>query len=77
MDEAGEFAERYRSEGLPTVQRWRVVLVGAPDEDAARALADRIRSEAPTGSKVGVAASMREAEDDLPNPFAFLGGLAG
>jgi hypothetical protein len=77
MDEAGEFAERYRSEGLPTVQRWRVVLVGAPNEDTARTLADRIRTEAPAGSKVGVAASMREAEDDLPKPFAFLGGLAG
>jgi len=77
IDEAGEFADRYRVEGLPTVQRWRVVLVGAPDEDAARALADRIRSEAPAGSKVGVAASMREAEDDMPRPFAFLGGLAG
>ncbi|TMK56969.1 MAG: hypothetical protein E6G51_07140 [Actinobacteria bacterium] len=77
MDEAGEFADRYRSEGLPTVQRWRVVLVGAADEDAARALADRIRAEAPAGSKVGVAASLREAEDDLPRPFAFLGGLGG
>ncbi|HWO47138.1 MAG TPA: hypothetical protein VNM41_03675 [Solirubrobacterales bacterium] len=75
--EADEFADRLRSEGLPTVRRWRVVLVGAADEDTAEALAERIRGEVPAGSKVAVAGSLQEAEDDVPGPFAFLGGLAG
>jgi hypothetical protein len=76
-DEADSFADRLRSEGLPTVRRWRVVLVGAADEDAAEALAERIRGEVPVGTKVAVAGSLHEAEDDVPRPFAFLGGLAG
>lgn len=74
-DEAGEFAERLRAEGLPTVHRWRHVLVGAADEDTANALAERIRAEAPTGSEVVVEATLKETQDDLLNPFAFLGGL--
>jgi hypothetical protein len=74
-DEAGEFADRLRAEGLPTVHRWRHVLVGAADEDAANALAERIRGEAPTGSEVAVEATLEETQDDIHNPFAFLGGL--
>lgn len=74
-DEAGEFAERLRAEGLQTVHRWRHVLVGAADEDAAKALAERIRAEAPAGSEVAVEATLKETQDDIYNPFAFLGGL--
>lgn len=74
-DEAGEFAERLRAEGLQTVHRWRHILVGAADEDAAKALAERIRAEAPAGSEVAVEATLQEAQDDMLNPFAFLGGL--
>ena len=77
-DDAETFAERLRDEGLPTVHRWKYVLVGAADEDAAKVLAERIRSQAPTGSKVAVEATWKEMADDLPpNPFAFLGGLGG
>jgi hypothetical protein len=76
-DEADRFAERLRSEGLPTVHRAHYVLVGAADEDSARELADRVRSEAPAGSQVAVQGTFKEIADDLPNPFAFLGGLAG
>jgi hypothetical protein len=75
--EAGEFAERLRAEGLQTVHRWRHVLVGAADEDAAKALAERIRAEAPPGSEVVVEATLKEIADDIRNPFAFLGGLGG
>ncbi len=74
--EAEEFADRLRDEGLPTVQRWRYVLIGAGDEDVANSLAERIRDEAPAGSQVVAQATWREARDDLPHPFAFLGGLA-
>jgi hypothetical protein len=77
-EEADSFADRLRGERLPTVHRWRHVLVGAADADAAEALAERIRGEAPPGSEVAVEATWKEMADDLPsNPFAFLGGLAG
>jgi hypothetical protein len=70
-----DFAERLRAEGRPTVHRWRHVLVGAADADAANALAERIRAEAPAGSEVAVEATLQETQDDIRNPFAFLGGL--
>ncbi len=75
--EADDFQDRLRDEGLPAVQRWHVVLIGAADEDAAKQLAARIRGEVPADTIVAVAATLREAEDDVPRPFAFLGGLAG
>jgi len=76
--EAEALSDRLREEGLPTVQRWKYVLVGAADEDAAKTLEERIRSEAPAGSEVAIEATWKEMADDLPpNPFAFLGGLGG
>jgi hypothetical protein len=74
-DEAEGFVDQLRSEGLPTAHRWKYVLVGAADEDAAKALADRIRSEAPADSKVSVEGTFKEIADDIRSPFAFLGGL--
>jgi hypothetical protein len=74
---ASEFAERLRGEGLPTVHRGQYVLVGAADEDTAKALGDRIRTEAPAGSAVAVQGTFKEIADDIRNPFAFLGGLGG
>jgi hypothetical protein len=75
--EADAFQDRLRDEGLPAVQRWRVVLIGTADEDAANELAERVRGEVPAGTVVAVAGTLREAEDDVPRPFSFLGGLAG
>ncbi len=75
--EAESFADQLRSEALPVARRWKYVLVGAADEDAAKALAERIRNEAPTGSKVTVEGTFKEIADDIHNPFAFLGGLGG
>jgi len=75
--QAEEFADRLRDEGLPTVHRWKFVLVGANDEDAANQLAERIRNEAPSGSSVAVEGTWREAYAERPHsPFWFLGGLA-
>ncbi|MGN6215706.1 MAG: hypothetical protein ACTHN7_01945 [Solirubrobacterales bacterium] len=76
--EAVDFAERLRGEGFPVVHRWKFLLVGATDEDSARALADRIRSEAPPNSRVVVEGTWQQAYAERPpSPFAFLGGLAG
>jgi hypothetical protein len=76
--EALRFAEQLREEGLPTVHRWKFLLIGATDEDSAKALAERIRNEAPPGSRVGVEGTWRAAYAERPpNPFAIFGGLGG
>ena len=72
-----EFAERLRSEGIPVVARWQHLLIGAANDDEAKALADRVRAEAPDGTTVEVEPSGRMAFEVSPgNPFAIFGGLA-
>jgi hypothetical protein len=77
--EARRFAKKLADEGLEPVRRWRYMVVGAPDEDEANALAERIRAEAPADSKVTVEGSLGYAlrKETPVNPFFFLGGLAG
>jgi hypothetical protein len=81
--DAEQLAERLRAEGIATVHRWEFVVLGAPDEDSARALAERIRGEAPPGSTVVAEASVAEVASEAPlatpfnNPFAVFGGLGG
>jgi hypothetical protein len=76
--EAKEFAEKLEAEGFAPVRRWRYLVVGAADEDAAKELAERIRGEAPADSKVTAEGSLAAAWAERPtNPFFFLGGLAG
>jgi hypothetical protein len=54
------------------------VLIGATDEDGAKALAERIRAEAPAGSTVTAELNERFVYDNRPwSPFALLGGLGG
>jgi hypothetical protein len=79
---AKQLAERLRGEGIACVQRWQFLVVGAADEDAANALAERIRSEAPPGSSVTAEASVSEVVSEAPlatpfGPFAVFGGLGG
>jgi hypothetical protein len=76
--EAVDFAEALRADGLPAVRRWKYLVVGATDEDAAKALATRLEAEAPAGSKVTVEGSGQIAYAERPaNPFAVFGGLGG
>jgi hypothetical protein len=76
--DAVRFAERLQHEGLPAVHRWKYLLVGATDEDMARELAERIRGEAPAGSRFKVEGTWAKALSEGPsNPFAVLGGLGG
>ncbi|HWF33789.1 MAG TPA: hypothetical protein VG295_00405 [Solirubrobacteraceae bacterium] len=76
--DAVAFVEKLREEGLPYVQRWKYVLIGASDEDAAAALAQRLRVEAPPGSKVQVEGTWQALRAELPfNRFAVFGGMAG
>lgn len=75
---AVEFADRLEQEGLTVVRRWHFLLVGAPDEDSAGALAARIREEAPPGTVVvSEGTQLTVAEGSGGNPFAYLGGLGG
>jgi len=76
--EAGALAEKLAAEGIPNVHRWSYVLVGATDEDSAKALAERLRAEAPAGSTVTAELNERFVYDNRPwSPFALLGGLGG
>jgi hypothetical protein len=76
--EAREFAKKLKEEGLEPVRRFHYMVVGAADQDAADKLAERIRAEAPADAEVKAEYSLRELWDEQPpNPFFFLGGLAG
>jgi hypothetical protein len=76
--DAVTFADKLRQEGLPTARRWKYLVVGAADEDSANALAARLREEAPPGTIVTAEGTAEAAYDERPpNPFWFLGGLAG
>ncbi len=70
------FAKQLESEGLPVVRRWKFLIVGAATEEQADALAERVRAEAPEGTRViamGSGGLAWQAGDG--GRLAFLGGL--
>jgi hypothetical protein len=76
--DALHLAEKLHGEGLLPVHRWKYVLIGATDEDNAKALAERIEAEAPPGSEVKAEGTWQAVYAERPaNPFAVLGGLGG
>lgn len=76
--EAVRLVEALRNEDLSTVRRWRYVLVGATDEDNAKAIAERIRGEVSPDARVKVEGTWGAAyAERQPNPFAVFGGLGG
>jgi hypothetical protein len=77
--DAREFAERLAAEGIPVQRHWRHLTLGTEDEDEARALAERLRVEAPQGSSFdveGAAWPAWVAVNQPARPFAIFGGLA-
>ncbi|HEY5193052.1 MAG TPA: hypothetical protein VIJ39_04155 [Solirubrobacteraceae bacterium] len=77
--DARAFAERLAAEGIPVQRHWRHLTLGTKDEDDARVLAERLRSEAPQGSSLeveGAAWPMWVAVHGPAGPFAMFGGLA-
>jgi hypothetical protein len=77
--DAHAFAERLAAEGIPVQRHWRHLALGAEDEDDARALAERLRSEAPQGSTLDVEGAAWDAwvaVNAPAGPFAMFGGLA-
>ncbi|HSD77033.1 MAG TPA: hypothetical protein VLA98_06495 [Solirubrobacteraceae bacterium] len=75
-EDTAALAERLEGEGLPVIRRSRFLVVGAADEDAAHALAQRLRDEAPPGARVVAEGAAGTAWDEL-HPFRVLGGLGG
>jgi len=76
--DAGELAEKLEQEGIPSVRRWKYLLIGSADEDSARALAARLREQVPPGTPVTVEATLGAVLEARPsNPFAIFGGLGG
>jgi hypothetical protein len=73
--DAREFAQQLDSEEIPNVRRWKYLLVGAADEDAAEALRERLRREAPPATRVAVEGTF--AAVARSNPFAFIGAFGG
>jgi hypothetical protein len=59
-----ELAKKLRGEGLPVKRHFRYLLVGAPSEDKAIELGERLEGEAPEGARIGV----RGNPDDMPLP---------
>jgi hypothetical protein len=72
---ASELADRLEREGQPVVRRWRYLLVGARDEDEAKALAERLqRGSAEATVQVEPGGGL--VWQSMPrNPFAVFGGL--
>ena len=76
--DAVRFEEQLRGESLPAVRRGKHLLVGATDEDQAKALAERIEAEAPADNDVKAEGTWQTAYAERPpNPFAIFGGLGG
>jgi hypothetical protein len=57
-------AKKLRAERLPVKRHFRYLLVGAPSEDKAVELGERLEGEAPEGSRIGI----RGNPDDMPLP---------
>lgn len=76
--EAVEFADREEANGRSVVRRWKFVLLGADDEDDAKAVAKRLQQELPTDAVVHAEPGSGVAwEFTRSSAFAVFGGLAG
>jgi hypothetical protein len=76
--DASSLAETLERDGRSVVRRSHYLLVGANDEDDAKALADRLVADAPEGATVHVEPGAGVAWQLMPtNPFAVFGGLGG
>jgi hypothetical protein len=72
LHDTRELAGRLRDEGLEVKRRWRHLLIGAPTEERAAEIGERIRAESPEGTEVHV-----EPTRGVPHPVFVLIGAAG
>ncbi len=70
-------AEKLEAEGLKPLRRWRFLVLPAPSEDDANALAERLRGEVPPDATVAVDASYGRvvANNPAASAFSLFGGL--
>jgi hypothetical protein len=72
--DAKTLCDHLEAEGLSPVRRWRFVLVAVTDEVTGEALAERIRSFAPAGSRATVEGTLAAVRNDLrlsrPSPIS-------
>jgi hypothetical protein len=66
-----DLAERLRAEGFDVKRRWKHLLVGAPTEERAAEIGERIEKEAPEGTEVHI-----ETTTGIPHPVFVLMGSA-
>jgi len=76
-NDAVALAKRLEEEGIsPFVRRWKYLLIGTANDDEARALAERLRAEAPRATSVKAGPSWTIFwELTAKNPFATFGAL--
>jgi hypothetical protein len=65
-----DLAERLRSEEFDVKRRWKHLLVGAPTEERAAEIGERIEKEAPDGTQVHIETT------GIPNPVFVMIGAA-
>jgi hypothetical protein len=72
-----ELGERLEREGLDVHRRWRYLVIPVASEEDGQALAERIRSEAPSGAEVNVEGSYGAVVARAPgfSAFSLFGGL--
>lgn len=68
--DAARVADQLQRDGVPAIRRWRYLLIGAADEDAARALAEHIREQIGHEGTVNVEGTLTAARAAAPSPFA-------
>jgi hypothetical protein len=75
--DAVAFAKRLEAEGItPITRRWKYLLIGTSTDDEAKALAERLGAEVPSGATVTAEPSATIGwEIESRNPFSLLGGL--
>jgi len=64
--EAADLSRRLDDEGLPHVRRWKYLVLGAVNGDAANELAERMRGEAPSDAEVTVEGTFMAAQAERP-----------
>jgi len=75
---ARAYAKQLQADGIPVVRRWKHLLVGADDEDIAKALVERLKAEAPHGSELVVEGNSEEAYRAYAkreSRYSYFGGL--
>lgn len=72
-----ELAERLKGEGLDVHRRWRYLVIPVASEEDGEALAETIRSQAPTGAEVSVEGTYAAVVARAPSfsAFSLFGGL--